>query len=214
MPEQIRFYFDPLCPWCYQTSRWAMRLEQLGEVSIEWCVFSLSLVNRGDEGRADGETWGATALRTVIAVRDAGDAAVGRFYAAIGAARHQRGEDINEHAVIEAALREATLDPSLLQRALNDPATWEAVQREHDVAVSAHQAFGVPTIVLDGGAGPSMFGPIISAVPDDDEARELWRHFRWMVRNTNVAELKRERLAADLESVRQYARRRAQEAAT
>lgn len=44
--ERIRFYFDPRCPWCYLTSRWASRLEELGEVSIDWALFSLEVVNR------------------------------------------------------------------------------------------------------------------------------------------------------------------------
>ena len=48
MAERIRFYFDPLCPWCYQTSRWARRLEELGVLDVEWRVFSLAIVN-GDE---------------------------------------------------------------------------------------------------------------------------------------------------------------------
>ena len=52
-----------------------------------------------------------------------------------------------------------------------------------------HKAFGVPTIVLDGGDGPHMFGPIISEVPDDDAAVDLWRHFAWVARNPNLAEI-------------------------
>jgi hypothetical protein len=122
---------------------------------------------------------------------------------------HQRGERADDHAVLEASLREAGLEPELLQRALADPATWEQVQREHDDVVAEHQAFGVPTIVLDGGSGPSMFGPIITHVPDDSDAVELWQHFAWMARNTNFAEIKRERLPLDLEGVRKYERQRA-----
>lgn len=207
MTEQIRFYFDPLCPWCYQTSRWARRLEELGIVEIDWRVFSLAIVNRGDEGRAAADTGSAPALRTAIAVRDAhGNAAVGAFYGAVSDALHQRAEKIDDPAVIEASLREAGLEAALLQRALADPATWEAVQREHDEAVNVHKAFGVPTIILDGGTGPQLFGPVISDIPDDQGAVDLWRHFAWMARNPNVAEIKRDRLPLDLESIRSWRR--------
>ena len=210
MAEQIRFYFDPLCPWCYQTSRWARRLDELGVIDVEWRVFSLAIVNRGDEGRSDPDMWSGPALRTAIAVREAhGNDAVGAFYKAVSDAVHQRGERADDHAVIEASLREAGLEPELLQRALADPGTWETVQREHDDVVAEHQAFGVPTIVLDGGTGPSMFGPVITQVPDDSAAVELWQHFVWMTRNPNVAEMKRERLPLDLESVRKHERERA-----
>ncbi len=92
MAENIRFYFDPLCPWCYQTSRWARRLDELGVLDVEWRVFSLAIVNGGDEGRAAADTGSAPSLRTAIAVRDAhGNAAVGAFYKALSDARHQRG---------------------------------------------------------------------------------------------------------------------------
>ena len=140
MAERIRFYFDPLCPWCYQTSRWARRLDELGVVDVEWRVFSLAIVNGGDEGRAAADTGSVPSLRTAIAVRDAhGNDAVGAFYKALSDARHLRGLPLEDHAVIEAALREAGLEPALLQQALDDPATWDAVQREHDEAVSRVQ---------------------------------------------------------------------------
>jgi predicted DsbA family dithiol-disulfide isomerase len=209
MAERIRFYFDPLCPWCYQTSRWARRLDELGVVEVEWRVFSLAIVNGGDEGRAATDTGSVPSLRTAIAVREAhGNEAVGAFYKAISDALHLRGEHLEDHAVIEASLRQAGLEPELLQRALNDPATWEAVQREHDEAVTAHKAFGVPTIVLDGGDGPHMFGPIISEVPDDEGAVDLWRHFAWAARNPNLAEMKRDRGPLELESIRMWRRER------
>jgi 2-hydroxychromene-2-carboxylate isomerase len=213
MAEEIRFYFDPLCPWCYQTSRWARRLAELGVVDVDWRVFSLAIVNGGDEGRAAADSGSAPSLRTAIAVRRAhGSAAVGAFYKAVSDALHQRGLPLDDHAVIEASLREAGVEPELLEQALADPSTWEAVQAEHDEAVSSHKAFGVPTIVLDGGDGPQLFGPIISDIPDDAGALDLWRHFAWMARNPNVAEIKRERTPLDLESIRMWRRERKQRA--
>jgi 2-hydroxychromene-2-carboxylate isomerase len=174
MAEAIRFYFDPLCPWCYQTSRWARHLEQAGEVSIDWAVFSLAIANRGDEGRAAAGSGSAPALRIARALRDAhGNAAAGNFYAALGAAVHERGETVDDPAVIAAALREARVEPDFAGRVLNDPSSWDAVLAEHDDVVAKHAAFGVPTIVLDGGDGPVMFGPIIVEVPDEKEATRV-----------------------------------------
>src|SRR5579862_2497145 len=105
MAERIRFYFDPLCPWCYQTSRWARRLDELGVVDVEWRVFSLGIVNGGDEGRTVADTGSAPSLRTAIAVRNAsGNAAVGAFYKAVSDAHHLRGASLDDPAVIRAAL--------------------------------------------------------------------------------------------------------------
>ena len=206
MTQPIRFHLDPLCPWCYQTSRWVRRLEELGEVSVEWAVFSLAIGNRGDEGRAAADRGSAPGLRTLVLVRaEHGAQAAGRFYAALGAAVHQRGADVDDHEVLAGALREAGLDPGLLERALADPATWRQVQDEHDAMVARHKGFGVPTIVLDGGEGGAIFGPVISEVPDDAEAVELWRHVSWLAGYENFAELKRERARLpELASVRRY----------
>ena len=206
MAQPIRFHLDPLCPWCYQTSRWVRRLEELGEVSVEWAVFSLAIGNRGDEGRSVADRGSAPGLRTLVLVRaEHGAHATGRFYAALGAAVHQRGAGVDEHEVLAGALREAGLDPGLLERALADPATWQQVQDEHDAMVARHKGFGVPTIVLDGGEGGAIFGPVISEVPDDAEAVELWRHVSWLAGYENFAELKRERARMpELASVRRY----------
>ena len=92
MAEKIRFYFDPLCPWCYQTSRWARRLDELGVVEVEWRVFSLAIVNRGDEGRADPDMWsGRRSGPPSPCGSTHGNAAVGAFYKAMSDAHHQRG---------------------------------------------------------------------------------------------------------------------------
>ncbi|HEY4869972.1 MAG TPA: DsbA family protein, partial [Candidatus Dormibacteraeota bacterium] len=68
MADTVRFYFDPRCPWCYQTSRWVRRLDELGELTVTWAVFSLAIANQGDEGRAASTRDGAPALRTAIAL--------------------------------------------------------------------------------------------------------------------------------------------------
>jgi len=212
MAQPIRFHFDPLCPWCWQTSRWVRRLEELGEVRVDWAVFSLAIGNRGEEGRAETMRGAASALRTAVRVREEqGPAAMGRFYAAIGSAVHDDGAPVDDPAVLTAALRRAGLDEGLLERAIADPATWTTVQAEHDELVATHHGFGVPTIVLDGGAGPAIFGPVISEVPEDDEeCRELWWHVSWLVRHEAFAELKRHRTSdPDLTSVRRRRERSA-----
>lgn len=206
MTDSVRFHFDPLCPWCYQTSRWVQRLAELGEITVDWAVFSLEIVNAGSaESAQKGHARSEPGLRTVIAVRDAeGADAVGRFYAALGAAVHQRGEAVDDHATIARALTEANLAPELLDKALADDSTWIAVQDEHRALVDGTRSFGVPTIVLDGGDGPAVFGPVISDPPDGDaDAVELWHHVAWLTRYENFSELKRERsIQPDLPSFR------------
>lgn len=207
VPDRVRFYFDPLCPWCWVTSTWMRRLEELGEVHVSWGLFSLALANEGTEkGQVKQHVRGGPSLRTAIAVRDAaGDAAVGRFYEALGRRIHELGEDAADPDVSHAALREAGLDEGLFDQAQADGSTWERVAAEHGALVQRTRSFGVPTIVLDDGEGPAIFGPVVCDTPSDDDAVELWRHVTWLTRYEPFSELKRDRSRAPaLESVRRF----------
>lgn len=204
--EEIRFHFDPRCPWCYQTSRWALRLEELGEVTIDWAVFSLEIANapEGTDPRVL-EARSGPILRAAIVLRERqGSAAVGAFFAAFGRRFWESPPPpkVDDLDAIRASLEEAGADPEIVDEALADPATWDAVVDEHEALVQRTQAFGVPTIVLDGGDGPAIFGPVVSRLPDDEDSVQLWRHTAWLTRYGNFAELKRGRAEPpDLPSV-------------
>jgi hypothetical protein len=188
------------------TSKWVNRLVELGEIEVsDWRVFSLELINGGEETiEAAREFRSAAALRTAVAVRDgAGGEGVGRFYHALDARTWDGADDIRSADTVRGALADAGLDESLYDAAQDDPATWDAVLAEHKAVVEQFGAFGVPTIALDGGDGPGIFGPVISRVPADDEVVELWRHVVWLVRSDNFWELKRDRaVPPDLEGYR------------
>ena len=153
--EHIQFSFDPRCPWCYQTSRWALRLESLGEIELTWSVFSLE-VNRfkGENRDLDPQrSMSAAALRTSVMVRDAeGEAACGRFYAAIGYRYFYLLEDLAQEDTIQNALGDCGLSRDLYVAAMGDSTTWDRVVTEHERVVEEVGAFGVPTLRLDGGA--------------------------------------------------------------
>jgi 2-hydroxychromene-2-carboxylate isomerase len=196
MAERIRFYFDPICPWSYVTARWIWRLVELGEVEADWAVFSLAMANRGNEEtkhkrhfRSEG------ALRTTIAVRAAhGSQAVGEFYRELGRRVHELGEPLEDAATVKGALADAGFAVVLYDKAMSDEATKASLEAEHAAFVARTESFGVPTIVLDGGDGPAIFGPVISRVPSDEDAVQLWKHTSWLVRHPAFAELKRERI--------------------
>lgn len=213
MAETVRFHFDPICPWAYQTSRWVRQLVELGVLQVEWGVFSLEIANAGaQEAREKGHARSADALRTVVLVRDEdGHAAVHGFTAALGRRVHEAGEALDDGATIEAALTDAGLPTVLADKAAGDDALWRRVVDEHTALVERTRSFGVPTIVLDGGEGPAIFGPVISRVPSEADAMALWHHVAWLTRYQNFSELKRDRaIDPDLESFRAF---RAQQAA-
>ena len=108
---------------------------------------------------------------------------------------------MDELDTIRAAAVDAGFDASLVDDALADDSTWETLKSEHTILCDETRSFGVPTIRLDGGQGPALFGPVISNPAEStEEAVELWRHVRWLTAYDNFAELKRDRLPPDLEA--------------
>jgi len=219
--DQVRFHFDPRCPWCYQTSRWAKRLEELGEIELDWEVFSLEVVNL-EEGKdpKELEPTGSPALRTAVVIAENhGSKAIGPFYTALGKRTFEQVPPPLDRADMVAAVREsleeAGLDPGLCDKALSEPATWGKVIAETQAMVQRIGKLGVPTIVLDGGAGPAIFGPVVSEMPADGDAVELWRHTAWLARYGNFAELKRKRAhITELPVMEWFREQRAKAAAT
>jgi predicted DsbA family dithiol-disulfide isomerase len=196
--EQVKFVFDPRCPWCFQANRWIRRLEALGVVRITWGLYCLEVANlpEGADPVPLGTTArSATALRTAAAIgAKAGSDGIGAFYKALGERVWETSEPAADRdlAVRESAAA-AGFDAELLDRAMADPGTWEEVLRQHQWLADARHGIGVPSLVLDGGTGPNIFGPVISHLPDDEQAVELWEHVSWLARYDNFFELKRHR---------------------
>jgi predicted DsbA family dithiol-disulfide isomerase len=205
----VWLYVDPVCPWCYQTARWVRRLEELEVVEIAWSFFSLEVQNAEEGVDILSHTRSVPAMRVAVLVREElGQAAVGRYYAAIGARMHERDEQLKQRTTIEGGLVDAGIDPAFADRALADEGTARRLQHEHTEL--SERGFGVPTLVLDRSDGPAMFGPVIPRVPDDAAAVELFGHVAWLIRNPNVYELKRHRVELpDLEGLRLAQIRRA-----
>jgi hypothetical protein len=170
------------------------QVRQVRPVEVRWRFFSLEEVNKGDR-TVDWENGRSAPLMRVFAQvrRQHGEEGVDRFYEAMCRARFERNEALDDAAVIEAGLREAGFDPGLRAAALADPSTREVVESEHNGVVQRLEAFGVPTLVLDNGEGPGIFGPVINPVPQGEAAGELWDHVVWLTRQPGFFELKRSR---------------------
>lgn len=192
MTERVRFYFDPTCPWAWQTAKWIREVEGVRDVRVEWRLFSLRLVNESaDDPLTDTSARSVPALRALaLTGREQANEAVGRLYAAIGERIHDAEGDLSVDLLREA-LAAADLDPDTVDRALADPTTAEEVRSQHREAVDEVQGFGVPTVVLPSGRG--IFGPVVAVAPGGEDAGVLWDHVRWLAEYDGFFELKRER---------------------
>lgn len=196
-PEPVTLLFDVRSPWCYQTSRWLRRLAELGEVTLGWGVFSLEVVNlHDDEDPAGYDAEYGPALRVALALREEhGPAAIGDFYAAFGTRMWETPASVSTGLpdvpeLTRQALADIGIDPGYAEAVLADEGTWTAVLGEHRHWADELRVFGVPTLLI-GDERRVLFGPVLRALPGDDDCRELWRHLRGLAALGTVYELKR-----------------------
>jgi 2-hydroxychromene-2-carboxylate isomerase len=193
MENIVKFHFDPVCPWAWQSSKWIREVEKVRDIEIDWRLFSLEIVNGlEDNPYAELLVKDRAALRTLSFLRRVdGNEDVGRAYEALGSRLHESPSQELEDGVIRSALEDAGLDRSILDQAMADGSTLDDVREEHESAVAEVGAFGVPVIVLPSGQG--MFGPVIANAPTGEAAGELWDRVEWLIRQDGFFELKRER---------------------
>lgn len=189
---RIDFFFDPLCPWCWITSRWITEVSEHRNLDLTWRSFSLAIKNDPEDTKDYGPVreWGLRGLRIIEAARrDLGQGAVARLYSEMGARKHNDGVDLPDHGDVLATLG---MDPSLLHAA--DDERWdEVIRASMDSALElAGDDVGVPTIVYEGRT--AFFGPVISPAPTGEAALRLWDGLATLATTTEgFFELKRTR---------------------
>jgi predicted DsbA family dithiol-disulfide isomerase len=187
------FWFDPLCPWAWITSRWMLEVEKVRDVETRWHVMSLAILNSGrdlgeDYQKLMAEAWGP--VRVCIAAEQAhGNEALGPLYTALGNRFHLEKLP-KDQPTIEAALAEAGL-PTDLAQAMNDTSYDEALDKSHHAGMDAvGMEVGTPVIHVNGFA---IFGPVITPAPKGDDAAKLWDGLVLMGSVPGFYELKRSR---------------------
>jgi 2-hydroxychromene-2-carboxylate isomerase len=187
----VDFYLDPACPWAWRTSLWMREVARVRPVDVRWKCLSLEEINRARGTLREAHQASRAPFRAlVLARRTGGEPAIDRLYAALGAARHERRENLGEPTTVKAALVEAGLSGSLYDEALADPTTEREYLAEHTEVVE-RGGFGVPSLALDG--GPPIFGPVIDPVPTGEAAGTLYDHVAALSRIPTFFELKRSR---------------------
>ena len=197
LKDTVDFYWDPICPWCWITSRWMQDVGEQKHIRINWKLFSLKKINEGREMPEHFELMhaeGLTALRVAAAVRrEFGNGGVEKLYTAMGARYHHDQEDFSEEGVMEGILKICGLPENLAAAAADE--SWDKVI-EADMAQATAKAgtdVGVPLIVLDAGEGPGFFGPVFSPAPTGKAAVELWDAIIVAAHTPGFFELKRTR---------------------
>jgi hypothetical protein len=202
----INFYFDPLCPFAWMTSKWVRKVVAQRDYTVDWRFISLRMINANidydSHFPADyeaGHTAGLRLLRVAARARaEYGRAAVGPLYEAIGTGAFDSETSASLGAAergsrefVQPLLEQAGL-PAGLADAL-DESTWDdELRAETDEALAlTGKDVGTPIIHFSPPEGTAFFGPVISRLPSDEEAVSLWDNVIGLAAFPGFAELKR-----------------------
>ncbi len=190
----ITFWFDPVCPFTWRTSRWAREVAGRRGAEVRWRVMSLAVLNAGQEVPEQFREAARQAPRAhrvlVAAERDHGTAALGRLYSAVGVRLHEKGESLGPD-LIAGALADADLPGSLID-VLDDESLDPLVRQSHDEAQArVGTPSGSPVTAI--GDGPGYFGPVVVPVPGPAAGDRLFEALRLLSEVPEFGEIKRAR---------------------
>ncbi|WBT08217.1 DsbA family protein [Corynebacterium sp. SCR221107] len=178
MTEQVTFWFDVSCPFCWVTSRWIKEVEKVRDIEVTWVPMSLSVLNDGrdlDPGYMEKmkANWGPARVAAAIATEHPDK--LDEYYTTIGTLIHPGGEGGKEgfggyDEIIAQALEAIGLPQ---YAAVANTEEWDDKLREyHRTAMDAvGNDVGTPVIKL---GDTAFFGPVITRIPRGEDAGQLF----------------------------------------
>ena len=196
-PEDVQFWFDPVCPWAWITSRWILQVQKVRPVRPDWRIMSLAYLNLTQhEGKDLSEdylermsrAWGPIRV-CAAAAQHSGAGVLGPLYTALGTRVHVEGRR-EDPTVITEALAEAGLPEDLASAAKSTEFDDEIKRSHHEAFDDVGTDVGTPVIRIRGHA---IFGPVITPAPKGEAAGRLWDGLVLLTGSDGFFELKRTR---------------------
>ena len=198
MTEQVKFWFDVSCPFAWQTSRWIKEVEKVRDIEIEWVPMSLAVLNDGRDIPEDyaammEANWGPA--RVFAKVKEEQPEKVDELYTTMGTMIHAGGVGGKKGSgaydeIIAKALAEVGL-PEHFAEVANTSDSDDLLRGFHATAMDAvGDDVGTPVVKLGDNA---FFGPVITRVPEGEEAGKLFDHAVGVAEFPYFFELKRTR---------------------
>ncbi len=188
------FWFDPLCPWAWMTSRWMLEVEQVRPVDVHWHVMSLAYLNSRREDLPEqyrtlmAEAWGPVRI-CIAAAQRYGDKVLLPLYTALGNRFHLE-QLPRERETYVAALAECGLAEDLADAADSTEYDEALIRSHHEGMDQVGYDVGTPVISVNGVA---FFGPVVTPTPRGEAAAKLWDGVLLVAATDGFFELKRSR---------------------
>lgn len=188
------FWFDPLCPWAWMTSRWILEAQKVRSFEVRWHVMSLAVLNEGRDELPEGykkrleKAWGPVRLVTAARIKHGGQVVL-PLYTALGTRIHKGKAELDEE-LGKAALAEVGLPADLIEAMISS---------DYDAELRASHKQGIDLVGMDVGTPivaigkVALFGPVVSPAPRGEAAGRLWDGFVLMAETDGFYELKRTR---------------------
>jgi len=203
----LHFYFDPVCPFAWMTSKWVRIVAAQRDYTVDWRFISLRILNAHIDYAAhfppeyeEGHTAGLRLLRVAARVRaEQGRDAVGPLYEAIGTRIFDTSREVDplsasgqgSRQMLEPLLQQVGLSAEFVE-ALEDTSLDEQLRAETEEALAlTGRDVGTPILHFQPPGGTAFFGPVISRLPSADDAGELWDHVIALANFPGFAEMKR-----------------------
>jgi hypothetical protein len=194
----VDFWFDPVCPWAWKTSRWILNVAGVRDIDPRFHVMSLSMLNAGRDLPAAylelmEKAWAPVRIVTAAEQLHGNDVVL-PLYTALGNRLHVRKQELGRE-LYEAALADVGLPASLADAADTDAYDEALCKSHHEGMDPVGMDVGTPVIHVPGPDGEriAFFGPVVTPAPEDEAAGRLWDGVLLVAGTPGFYELKRTR---------------------